>query len=335
MIRVGVVNATGYIGAELLRLLLRHPQVKIASITGRSAAGRKIGEVFPHLASLDLRLEEELGEVDLAFFALPHGASIEPVKRALERGIRVVDLSADYRLKEAAEYERWYGVKHPYPELLKEAVYGLSEIRREEIRKARLIANPGCYPTGAILSLLPALKMGLVESDIVIDAKSGVSGAGRTLSLHTHFPEANEGVSAYALKGHRHLPEIEQELGRLAPVSVTFLPHLVPMNRGILTSCYAKLKEEVSDEEVRRLYREFYEGEKFVRVVDFPPQTKHVQGSNLCLIHPAVDRRTRRLLVISCIDNLVKGGAGQAIQNMNIMMGFPEDIGLDLPPLYP
>jgi N-acetyl-gamma-glutamyl-phosphate reductase len=337
-VKVGIINVTGYTGMELARLLCRHPRVKLASVTGRSAIGQKLGQLFPHLSDIDLIIQPELDDVDFVFSAMPHKASAEGVLEALKRGIKVVDLSADFRLKEGAEYQLWYQVSHPAPELLGEAVYGLTELNRSQIATARLVANPGCYPTGAILALAPAVKGRIIEPDIVIDSKSGVSGAGRTMTLNTHFSEANENVSAYALDGHRHLPEMVQELQKLAPepLSITFLPHLVPMTRGILTSCYARLlRGEMSKEEVRQLYQDFYRGEPFVKVVDFPPGTKQTWGNNLCLIHVTIDPRAGRLIIISCLDNLVKGGAGQAIQNMNLMLGFPETMGLQTPAVYP
>ena len=342
--KVGIVNVTGYMGVEVARLLHGHPGVELASVTGRSAAGQALGEVFPHLADVDLTIESELDPVDFAFVALPHGESAGMVASMVERGIKVVDIGADFRLKDAAEYEKWYDGKHAAPAYLGEAVYGLVELNRDQVAAARLVANPGCYPTGAILALAPAVKEGIIEPDIVVDSKSGVSGAGRGLKLTTHYAEANENVAAYALDGHRHLPEIVQELQRMAPgasLAVTFLPHLIPMTRGILSSCYAKLnKVKITDskkagEMVAGLYRDFYSGEKFVRVVASPPQTKQTWGSNLCLIHPTVDMRTGKLIVISCIDNLVKGGAGQAVQNMNLMLGFPEEAGLEAPAVYP
>lgn len=344
MKKVGIINVTGYIGMELARLLHRHPGVELTSITGRSALGQKLGELLPHLADIDLVIQPELGDVDLVFSALPHKTSVEAVLVALERGIKVVDISADFRLKDAKEYEKWYEFTHPQPQLLEEAVYGLVELNRSPIASARLVANPGCYPTGALLALAPVVKEGLIEPGIIIDAKSGVSGAGRTLSLNTHFSEANENVSAYALDGHRHLPEITQELSRLNPelsFSVTFVPHLVPMSRGVLTSCYAQFKEgkiagnEKGRGEIKELYGDFYRGEPFIRVVAAPPQTKQTWGSNLCLIYPTIDVRTERLIVISCIDNLVKGGAGQAIQNMNLMLGLPEGMALEGAAVYP
>jgi len=338
-VRVGIINVTGYAGVELARLLYRHPEVKLISVTGRSAAGQRLAEVFPHLAEIDITITPELDEVDVAFSAMPHKASAEVILPLAERGIKVVDISADFRLKDASKYPEWYDFVHPAPDLLQKAVYGLPEFHRSEIAKASLVANPGCYPTGALLALAPAVKKGLVHPDIIVDAKSGVSGAGRTLSLSTHYTEAVDNVRAYSLHGHRHLPEIIQELETLNPsfsFSVTFLPHLMPTSRGILSSCYARLNDgKLANEKVRELYRDYYKGEPFVRVVDSPPETKQTWGSNLCLIYPTVDHRTGRLIAISCLDNLVKGAAGQAIQNMNIMFSFPETAGLEALPIYP
>ena len=342
--KVGIINVTGYAGVELARLLSQHPGVELTSITGRSAAGKKLGEVFPHLAGLDLTIQAELDEVDLVFSAMPHQQSALEIIPLLDRGVKVVDISADFRLKDAAEYPRWYDFTHPAPQLLEEAVYGLTELYRTQVASARLIANPGCYPTSAILALAPAIKQALIEPEIIIDSKSGVSGSGRTLSLGTHYSEANEDTTAYALTGHRHLPEIVQELTMLRPgkpPSVTFVPHLLPMTRGILTTAYAPLTSgkiasgKKGEEELRQLYSDFYRDEPFVRVVEAPPHTKHTWGSNLCLIHPTIDQRTGRLIVISCIDNLVKGAAGQAIQNMNLMLGLPETSGLEALAVYP
>jgi len=342
--KVGIINVTGYTGVELARLLYQHPQVELTSVTGRSAAGQKLGTVFPHLAGVDLTIEAELGGVDLAFSAMPHLESAKEVIPLLDRGIKVVDISADFRLKDAAEYLPWYGFTHPAPQLLKQAVYGLTELYRSQVVSARLVANPGCYPTVAILALAPVVKEGLIEPDIIIDSKSGLSGAGRTLSQQTHYPEANEDATAYALDGHRHLPEIIQELKRLHPgqlLSVTFVPHLLPMTRGILSTCYARLASgklaagKKGMEELRRLYLDFYRGDPFIKVVEYSPHTKHTWGSNLCLIYPTIDIRTGRLIVISCLDNLGKGAAGQAIQNMNLMLGLPEVTGLQALPVYP
>ncbi len=355
--KIGIINVTGYSGSELARILYRHPETNISSVTGRSAVGQKLGEVFPHLAGLDLVIQPELeGSLDLVFSALPAQASAEALVPILDDGIKVVDISADFRLNQLSEYEEWYGGTHPGPQYLEEAVYGLTELNRGQVASARLIANPGCYPTAAILALAPVVKAGWIEPHIVIDGKSGVSGAGRGLSLTTHFSEVNENVSAYSLNGHRHLPEITQELGKFwssstevsktindqdSTLNVTFLPHLIPMTRGILNSCYTRLKPgafvswEDADSQVRDLYQEFYSGEPFVKVTASPPQTKQTLGNNDCLLYPKVDARTGTLMVISCLDNLVKGAAGQAIQNMNLMFGLPEDTSLKALAVYP
>jgi N-acetyl-gamma-glutamyl-phosphate reductase len=346
MVRVGIINVTGYAGAELARLLHGHPEARLTSVSGRSAAGKPLAEVFPHLATYDLTIGEEIGDVDFAFSALPHAASAEAVAPLVSAGLPVVDISADFRLRDPDEYAEWYGGPHPAPELLPRAAYGLTELNRDAVRASRLAANPGCYPESALLALAPAVKEGIVGPDVIIDSKSGVSGAGRTVGLAYHFPEANESVSAYGLSGHRHLPEIVQELAALWPKAeapepprpkVTFTPHLIPMSRGILSTCYAPLLPgaPAGGEEALALYREFYKGEPFVRVVDAPPATKQVSGSNLCLVHPTVDERTGRLVVVSVLDNLVKGAAGQAIQNMNAMLGLPETAGLEAPAVYP
>ena len=344
MTKVGILNVTGYAGSELARILHHHPEVTISSVTGRSASGQKLNEVFPHLADIDLVIEPELGaSVDLVFSGLPHRASADKVAPLLDDGIKVVDISADFRLKNLETYEQWYQTEHPRPEYLKESVYGLTELHRAEIPKARLIANPGCYPSSAILALAPAIKEGVIEPDIVIDGKSGVSGAGRGLSLTTHFSEVNENLMAYSVEGHRHLPEIVQELGRLSasPPEVMFLAHLVPMTRGILSSCYARLKDgafpssQVAGKMVAELYRDFYQDESFVKVCSSPPQTKQTWGNNVCLVYPTVDVRTGRLVVISCLDNLVKGAAGQAVQNMNLMLDLPEATALEMLAIYP
>jgi N-acetyl-gamma-glutamyl-phosphate reductase len=329
---------------ELARLLYQHPEVELVSVTGRSAAGKRLGQVFPHLAQIDLTIEGELGSVDLAFSAMPHGESAKEVISLLNRGVKVVDISADFRLKDSAEYHRWYDFTHPAPQLLEQAVYGLPELSRSQVASTQLVANPGCYPTGPILGLAPVVKEGLIKPDIVIDSKSGVSGAGRTLSLQTHYSEVNEDVTAYALGGHRHLPEIIQELKRFSPEqlpSVTFVPHLIPMTRGILSTCYAPLVSgkvaagKKGEEELRQLYLDFYGDEPFIKIAEFSPHTKHTLGNNLCLLYPTIDHRTGKLIVISCIDNLIKGAAGQAIQNMNLMLGMPETMGLEALAIYP
>ena len=340
----GIINVTGYAGSELARILYNHPQVDLTCVTGRSGAGQRLDEYFPHLSGIDLVIQPELdGDHDIVFSALPHKASAEAIIPLLEAGQRVVDISADFRLKSAAEFEEWYGVTHPGPQYLEEAVYGLTELHRGEVADARLVSNPGCYPTGAILALAPAVKEGLLEPGIVIDGKSGVSGAGRGLSLTTHYTEINENLHAYSVEGHRHLPEITQELSEIAgePPEITFLAHLIPMTRGILSSCYGRLKTgafsswEQAREQVKDLYLDFYRNEPFVRVTPSPPQTKHTLGNNSCLVYPMVDIRTGCLMVISCLDNLVKGAAGQAIQNMNLMLDLPESSALEGLALYP
>ena len=342
--RVGIINVTGYAGVELARILCQHPEVQLTSVTGRSATGQSLDDFFPHLKSAGLTIEARLGEVDLAFSAMPHKESAQEIMPLIEKGLKVVDISADFRLKNPDDYTQWYGFTHPAPELLAEAVYGLPELYRPQVKAAQLVANPGCYPTGAILALAPAVKEGLIAPDIIIDSKSGISGAGRSLNLTTHYAEANEDTAAYALGGHRHLPEITQELELLGPdssLAITFIPHLVPMTRGILTTAYAPLVAgkiadgKKGEEELLNLYRNFYKDEPFIKVVAASPHTKHTWGSNYCLIHPTIDHRTGRLIAISAIDNLVKGAAGQAVQDMNLMLGLPETTGLESLAVYP
>jgi N-acetyl-gamma-glutamyl-phosphate reductase len=341
--RVGIINVTGYVGVELARWLYQHPGVELVSVTGRSAAGRKLGQIFPHLANIDLTVEASLGTVDLAFSAMPHGESAAEVIPLLDCGLKVIDMSGDFRLKDAGEYQVWYGHAHPAPHLLSKAVYGIPELHRQEIREAQLVANPGCYSTGAILALAPAAAAGIIEQDIIVDSKSGVSGAGRTLKLQSHFCEVDEDVCAYAVEGHRLMPEMVQEIGLVSSgptPRITFLPHLIPMNRGILSACYAniipgKLTGKNSREAVRKIYEDYFGNEAFVKVVDVPPHTKYTLGSNFCLIYPTIDPRTGKLIVISCLDNLGKGAASQGVQNMNVMLGLPETTGLNSPGLFP
>jgi N-acetyl-gamma-glutamyl-phosphate reductase len=344
MVRVGIINVTGYAGAELARLLYTHPEAQLTSVSGRSAAGKPLADVFPHLAAYDLTIGEEIAGVDFAFSALPHAASAEACAPLVRAGIPVVDISADFRLRDPKEYAEWYGGRHPVPDLLPQAAYGLTELNREAVQQSKLIANPGCFPESALLALAPAVKAGIIGPDIIVDSKSGISGAGRGLDLKYHFGEAAESVSAYGLSGHRHLPEIVQELAAMWPKAeapeppkpkISFTPHLIPMTRGILSTCYAPLVSPLSQDAVRELYRDHYAGERFVRVVDVPPATKQTRGSNMCLVYPTVDPRTDRLVVVSVLDNLVKGAAGQAIQNMNAMLSFPETMGLDAPAVYP
>ena len=342
--KVGIINVTGYAGAEVARILSRHEEVEITCVTGRSGAGKNLGDIFPHLSNLDMEISPDLDKsVDFVFSALPHAASAEALKEAVSSGIKGVDISADFRIRDLNTYSEWYDVEHPCPELMESSVYGLPELHRSEIKDCQIAANPGCYPTASILGLAPALEAGIIEPEVIVDAKSGVSGAGRSLSLKIHYSEVNENISAYGLDGHRHMPEISQELDLLSEqhVNLTFLPHLIPMTRGILASCYAPLKDNyianTSDlkSAVKALYKDFYKDEKFTHVVDTPPMTKHTLGSNDCIIYPTVDIRAGRLMVVSCIDNLVKGAAGQAIQNMNIMCGMPEDSGLNQLAIYP
>ena len=334
---------TGYAGLELARLLWHHPEVELVSVTGRSAAGKRLSEVLPHLWAIDLPVTERVeGSLDVVFSALPSGASAEVLAPLVEDGIRAVDIAADFRLHDPAAFKRAYKVDHPAPKLLARAVYGLPELHREAIKGASLVANPGCYPEAAILALAPAVREGLVADDIIVDAKSGISGAGRgglTTNIMDHYAEANENVVAYGLDGHGHQPEIVQELAELREAEsakVTFVPHRIPMTRGILATCYAPLLDGTVDKRrIREVYEEFYRDEPFVRVTDTPPQTKQTTGSNMCLVYPTVDEQAGRLVVVSCLDNLMKGAAGQAVQNMNLMFGLPETMGPDQLPVYP
>ncbi len=335
MVRVGIMGATGYTGLELVKLLLRHPEAQIVGLSSRQEGQPSVGEVHPQLQGrLHLSFEnispKELAErCDCVFSCLPHGASAESSAEILATGKRVVDFSADYRLKDVAVYEKWYGVRHPDPARVGPTPYGLPEWFSDEIRSAPLVANPGCYPTSAILGLGPLLRTGLVDAtDVIIDSKSGVSGAGRTPKLTTHYPECNESFSAYNVGQHRHTPEIQQVLSAVAgkPVDLIFTPHLVPMDRGILTTAYATLVGNPSVVELQSALRDAYANCPFVRVVDALPATKQVAHTNYCDI--AVRIVGRRAVVISCIDNLIKGASGVAVQNMNLMFGLPETMGL-------
>ena len=337
--KVGILNVTGYAGMELARLLWRHPSARVVGVTGRSLAGKRLAEAFPHLAGYDLTITEDLQDgVDVVFSALPSAASAAACAPWVRRGVPVVDIAADFRLKAPGAFEEWYGQPHPAPDLLEQAVYGVPELHQRQIAQARLVANPGCYPAAAILALAPAVMEGIVTDHIIVDAKSGISGAGRGSGSSFGFSEVNESVSAYRVEGHAHMPEIAQELGALrngpAP-SVVFVPHIVPMTRGILATCYAPLARSVSRQQVRDLYRTFYARTPFTRVVDAPPATKHTLGSNMCLVYPTVEPRTNTLVVVAAIDNLGKGAAGQAVQNMNLMFGLPETEGLEHLAVYP
>jgi N-acetyl-gamma-glutamyl-phosphate reductase len=343
--RVGIIGATGYTGVELLRLLLRHPKVEITALTSQKYAGIPIDQVFPSLMkSLQLKCEELAVDqiskkTDFIFTAVPHKTAMETVPLFYRQGKRVVDLSADFRFKDATVYEKWYQ-KHTSADLLSESVYGLPELHREEIRNAKIVGNPGCYPTGALIGLTPLVRKGMVSlGSIVIDSKSGVSGAGRDVVLESLFCEVNEGVKAYKIFEHRHLPEIEQELSQMVQkeVAVTFVPHLIPMDRGILTTVYVNLEKRLRTEEVLNVFQEYYQKDSFVRICpkERLPNTKDVRGSNYCDIGIKVNETDSRAVVVTAIDNLVKGASGEAVQNMNIMLGYPETMGLDILPFCP
>lgn len=349
-IRVGVVGGTGYAGGELLRIFYQHRQVRVTYVASRSQVGTAIGDSHPALAGCyDLTYEAIDPELmadrcDVVFLAVPHGASMELAAELLDRGVRVVDLGADFRLTDEASYRAWYGAEHTRPELLAEAVYGLPELNRERVRTARLIANPGCYPTSFLLGIAPLVHLGCIDvSAVTVSAVTGVSGAGGTPGQLYHFPERTENVQAYGVPGHRHTAEMEQGVAELlaqrggGDVAVSFVPHLVPISRGILSTINVPLTQAMSTENVLHVMRGFYRSEPFVRVLDADrmPQTKTVTGSNYCDVTARVDERTGRVIVLSAIDNLVKGAAGQAVQNMNIMFGLDETEGLKAPGLYP
>ncbi len=330
---VSVFGAAGFTGALTARLLLRHPSLELRALTARSDVGRRLDDLYPH-HRVPLELEEldldRHAEIDAAVVAYPHGAAAPLVAELRARGVRVVDLSADFRLRDAAVYGRWYR-EHQAPELLDQAVYGLPELYREEIRGATLVANPGCYPTASLLALAPLARAGLIE-DVVIDAKSGVSGAGRTPSEKTHFVTANENVNAYGVPRHRHTPEIEQELAAMGTdVRITFVPHLMPLDQGELVSCYVTPAGEIDGlEALERLYSETYAHEPFVELAGTPPGVRDVRETNICRISAHRDERTGRVIVFAAIDNLWKGAASQAVQNLNLMLGLPEDEGIGL-----
>jgi N-acetyl-gamma-glutamyl-phosphate reductase len=336
VIDVAILNVTGYAGLSVALLIQQHPEFRLVGVSGRAEAGKQLKAVFPFWSGPDLRIEEGVPSADLIICALPHGSAAAAVAPFYGQGARVVDISADFRLHDLDLYTRWYG-EHAAPDLLPKAVYGLPEMHRAELRTARLAANPGCYPTAAILALAPALQAGLIEPEVVIDAKSGISGGGRSLVLTNHYSEVNESTQAYGLRGHRHLPEIEQELAVLAggPVDVLFTPHLVPMTRGLLASCYARLRRPIDTAALQSIYHEYYQHEPFTRMVESSPATKWASGTNMCLVYPAISPSGRHLIALGAIDNLVKGAAGQAIQNANLLFGLPEGAGLNLPAQYP
>ena len=347
-IRVGIIGATGYGGGELVRLLERHPGVRIAGLQARGRDAEAIAQSHPHLAGTVHRIERELpADVEAVFLALPHGAAAELVPGLVERGSAIIDLGPDFRLRQPADYPRWYGFEHPRPDLLAGAVYGLPELHRAELealreQDVRIIGAPGCYPTTTLLTLAPLARAGLI-GDLVVDAKSGVSGAGREPKAEMHFSEVNESVKAYGVAGHRHVAEIEQELGLLGGGpqrnpgvgAVDFLPHLIPMTRGILASCHVRPTRPVMQAELEDLYAEAYAGEPFVDVTASPPATKHVLGSNYVRVHVRADERTGRILALGVLDNLVKGAAGQGVQAFNVLFGLPETLGLEQLPLNP
>jgi N-acetyl-gamma-glutamyl-phosphate reductase len=345
MLRIAVLGGSGYTGLELLRILSHHPEARVVAVTSRQHQGVSVGEVFPSLHAFPglvfttPDVDALCKSADWVFTAVPHQAAMSVVPRFLEAGLRVIDLSADFRLRDSKTYESWYQT-HSAPELLAQAVYGLSEIYREEIASAKLVANPGCYPTSALLPLIPLLRSGMVRADgIIVDSKSGVSGAGRNPSIVTLYAEANEALRAYKIGDHRHTPEIEQELSAAAgqAVVVNFTPHLIPMTRGILTTIYAHMADMVPTGKVLDALREFYVGSPFVRILGEGkfPDVSFVRGSNFCDIGARVDRRTNRVVLVSAIDNLVKGASGQAVQNLNIMAGLDQSVGLEITPLYP
>ncbi|MEG1501125.1 MAG: N-acetyl-gamma-glutamyl-phosphate reductase [Clostridiales bacterium] len=346
MIKASILGASGYAGGELLRFLLAHPQVELAHLTGVSSAGKKIGEIFPYLAGfLDktiepLNMEEVAQDSDVIFMAMPHGQGVAPAMAGLAKGKKIIDIGADFRFRDALVYEKWYKVKHENHALTKNAVYGLPEIYRQEIKKAQIVGNPGCYPTASLLALYPLLKENLVEQGtIIIDAKSGVSGAGYKPTTTNAFCSADESLKAYNVALHRHTPEIEQVLTDIGGMEqiINFTPHLVPMSRGILATAYAGIKSKTSGQELTDLYHDYYDQELFVHVHDHGnwPQTKWATGSNNCHIALTYDERTGRAIITSVIDNLVKGAAGQAVQNMNLLFDFPEEMALPRTPIFP
>lgn len=342
MIRIGIVGGTGYTGVELLRILAQHPEVQLNVITSRQEAGMAVDELFPSLRKqVTLKFSDpskaELNKCDLVFFATPNGVAMQQARSLFDAGVLIIDLSADFRIKNIAEWEKWYGMPHACPELIAEAVYGLPEINREQIRNARLIANPGCYPTAVQLGFLPLIEAGVIDiNQLIADTKSGVSGAGRKAEVQTLFSEAADNFKSYAVPGHRHLPEIKQGLSSVAKkqVDLTFVPHLTPMIRGIHATLYAKLIKKV---DLQTLYINRYANEPFVDVLPagHHPETRSVRGSNYCRIAVHRPQDGNIAVILSVTDNLVKGAAGQAVQNMNIMLGFPETLGIEHAPLLP
>ncbi len=346
MIRVGIIGSTGYAGGELVRLLMNHKEAEIKWFGSRSYVDKKYADVYQNFFQIvddkcmDDNMEALANEVDVIFTATPQGLCASLVNEDILNKVKIVDLSADFRIKDVATYEKWYGIEHKSSQFIEEAVYGLCEINREDVKKARLIANPGCYPTCSTLSIYPLAKEGLIDmSTVIIDAKSGTSGAGRGAKVDNLYCEVNENIKAYGVANHRHTPEIEEQLSYASgeEVLLNFTPHLVPMNRGILITAYATLKKDVTYEEVKAIYDKYYANEKFVRVLekDVCPQTKWVEGSNYVDVNFKIDPRTKRIIMMGAMDNLVKGAAGQAVQNMNLMFGLKESEGLELIPMFP
>lgn len=345
MIKAGIVGVSGYSGLELFHILISHPGVEVSAISSRTYNGKKIGEVYPHLTNFDFVCKEYSPEeiaktCDVIFTAVPHGGpAMEYAIPVKKEGKKLIDLSADFRIKDKDIYEKFYKIKHAYPDLLKEAVYGIPELYRDEIKQAWLIANPGCYPTGIILSMMPLLKENIIdEKSIIIDSKSGVSGAGRSPKQNLHFPEVNEGFQAYSIIGHRHTPEIDQELSLISgkKISVIFVPHLAPITRGILSVVYAKIKRDIELKKIVEIFKNFYNNHNFIRILENNlPNTKHVAGTNYVDISINLANDKKTLIVISAIDNLIKGASGQAVQNMNLAFGLEETAGLLLKPVYP
>ena len=337
--RVAIVGVTGYAGGELARLVLRHPEARLVAAVARSRQGEPLRNVQPHLhgAPDSLVVGSDVGDAEVVFTALPAGEAAKQAGAWLDEGRTVIDIGSDFRLRDPKLYERWYGYTHPAPQLLKEAVYGLTELTRDRVRTARLIANPGCYPTAALLALAPALKAGLVSEEIIVDAKSGVSGAGHAVEDAYLFGTIDQSVRPYGVPKHRHTPEIAQEAATLlgkAP-RITFTPHLIPMNRGLIASCYAALRPGKTAKDVAGAYAREYAEEPFVRIVETYPATKATLGSNWCLVHALVDEENARLVAFAALDNLVKGAAGSALQNFNARFGYPETMGLEALPLWP
>ncbi|MGC4019395.1 MAG: N-acetyl-gamma-glutamyl-phosphate reductase [Muricomes sp.] len=346
MVKAGIIGSTGYAGGELVRLLAAHKDVEIVWYGSRSYIDKKYADVYRNMfeivddVCMDDNMEELASQVDVIFTATPQGLCASLINEEILSKVKVIDLSADFRIKDVATYEKWYGLEHKSPQFIQEAVYGLCEINREDVKKARLVANPGCYTTCSILTVYPLAKEGMIDMDtLIIDAKSGTSGAGRGANVSNLYCEVNENIKAYGVATHRHTPEIEEQLGYAAgqEVLLNFTPHLVPMNRGILVTGYAKLKKDVTDEEIKAVYDKYYGNEKFVRVLekDICPETKWVEGSNYVDVNFKIDRRTGRIIMMGAMDNLVKGAAGQAVQNMNLMFGLRETEGLELIPMFP